>query len=344
MAKRKATAARRKFTPKTSVFKRRSRFLLPWPYIVFIFLCIGVLLSGWTFQASAADLTVTAKLPAPALSEPAIITNPTDGTHFTEAPVTVSGTCPDDSYVKIYRNDFFSGSAICDNTTNIFSLQIDLFPGANVLKAQDFNITDDAGPSSPTVTVYYDVPVAPNPPETTSPEEGTPEAESTPSASSANPAMPFIVKTNFNYQGFSVGQIVQWQLEASGGYPPYAINVDWGDGTNSVVSRSKEGKFNIDHIYKKQGTGPKNSYIIKASGADSAKNKAFVQFFVIINPSKLGAIVANTLPTSPVKNNWLLLAWPAYLVLLLMITSFWLGERQEVINLKRRGMLRLHRT
>jgi hypothetical protein len=53
---KQSKAKRRPQVKKQPVFIRRSRFFLPWPFIVFILLSIGVLLVGWTFQTEAADV------------------------------------------------------------------------------------------------------------------------------------------------------------------------------------------------------------------------------------------------------------------------------------------------
>lgn len=242
-----------------------------------------------------------------------------------------------DSYVNISDNGYFRGTVLCSGS-GTFQLQIDIFPGVNQLTAQDYNITDDAGPTGNTITVYYDVPQQPTNP--TTPASPAPVPTTSPSPS--QPAVaPFEIGTNFKYQGYKVGQVLYWTFTAGGGNTPYAINVDWGDGTNSVISQKDAGNFVASHRYKAAGNGPKNSYIVKVSAADSSGRKTFLQLFVIVNPTWLPNIVASSLPTGPhINNNWLLLAWPAYLVLLLMLASFWLGEREEIINLKKRGILR----
>jgi hypothetical protein len=326
---RRSTSSKRRGTSRrSSSFTQKSRLFLPWPYIFFLMLCVGVILAGLTFTISADEtLIVKAKVPAPALTEPAVITNPLNGQRFTSYPIPVSGTCPLDSYVKLYRNDVFSGTAIC-TAGGTFSLSSDLFPGANEFKARVFNVTDDEGPQSNTVTVYLD----PVPAET----GGQPAAV---------PGSPFVIKTDFKFVGYYIGQTGRWKLEISGGVPPYAINVDWGDGTSSVVIRKKAGEFIIEHKYAKAGPGENSSYVIKITGSDSDDNKAYLEFFVIVNSNNLPEIVANTLPTAkpPGNNQWLWVAWPAYSVIILMITSFYLGEREELLELRKRGALRRRR-
>jgi hypothetical protein len=333
MPTRKKPVRRRNTPKKTSAFTRKSRFIMPWPYIVFIFLCVGVLLAGWTFQAAADDISVRAKVSAPLPSGPAVITSPGDGTHFTDVPITVAGTCPTDTYIKLYRNDFFSGTAICTTDGN-FQLQTDLFPGANQLKARVFNLTDDEGPQPSVVTVYYDVPQPPSSEGNGSSSGGSSTSSSN---SSGNPiTAPFEISTDFAYKGYKVGQNIQWNVNVSGGTPPYALNVDWGDGHNDVISQKDAGNVTLEHRYKSTGSHTKSSFIIKIMGTDSAGHQAFLQLFLSVGPAGIPNIVASNLPKGPHLNkNWLLVAWPAYLVLALMITSFWLGEKEEIIKIRR---------
>lgn len=309
-----------------SAFTRKSRLFIPWPYIFFLMLCIGVLLAGWTIRSSADQtLTVKAKVPAAPLTEPAIIVNPTNGQRFTSYPIPVSGTCPLESYIKLYRNGVFSGTAIC-KANKTFNLSTDLFPGANLLQARVFNVTDDEGPESSPITVYLDA---------------APPAGKSPGSI---PAEPFILKTDFKFVGYQVGQTGRWKLEISGGSPLYTINVNWGDGTSDVISRKKPGEFVIEHRYEKPGTGESSSFVVKIMASDSGDNKAYLEFFVLVNSGSLPEIVANTIPAAgPPQRHWLWLAWPAYGILVLMLASFYLGEREELLELKKRGALKRRR-
>lgn len=307
-----------------SAFNQKSRFYLPWPYIFFLLLCVGVLLAGWTFKTNAADIIVKAKVPADPITEPAVITNPVNGQRFTEYPISVSGTCPKDSYIKLYRNDVFSGSALC-TAGGSFQLSSDLFLGANRLTARVFNVTDDEGPEGTPVTIYLD------------PKPAPPGAPARPPANSP----PFIIKTEFRFVGYFTGQTGRWRLELGGGTPPYAINADWGDGTNSVISKNRPGEIIIQHKYETPALGPRNSYTVKITGSDSEDNKASLEFFVIVNSKNLPELVADTIPTArPPENNWLWIAWPAYAVIILMLISYYLGEREELLKLKKKGVIR----
>ncbi len=278
---------------------------------------------------------MTARIPAPFVTDSAVITSPSDGDRFSSIPITVNGTCPANAaYVNIYKNNVLGGTAICNG--GVFQLSMDLYPGQNALIAHSYNITDDEGPVSDTITVFYDAPPPPEPPKppATSPPSGPTKPVAT--------ADPFILKTVFLYKGYLVGQTVIWPIEISGGYPPYAINVDWGDGSNELISRNKDGKFDVSHKYSSAG-GYKGSYTVKVQASDAASQKAFIQFFVIVSsPTKItpAANIYNKPPPNLDSNNWLWLAWPAYVLLLLLVVSYWLGEREELIILKNKGLLK----
>ncbi len=327
----------RQNTAKRVVKKARKHGKLPlfaYPLVVFLLLCVGIYLVAWTLRTNAADVVVSAAVHGPAVTQPAVITSPAGGTHFTSIPITVTGTCPPNAaYVEIYRNNLMGGTAICDGSGN-FQLSTDLFADQNALVAHVFNVTDDPGPNSSAVNVYYDVPQPP--PVTTTTPGGTNKT--------TQPAVNLpILKTAFVYKGYYVGQKVEWPLEIDNGTPPYAVEVDWGDGSTDLYSRPAMGQFKISHTYKQSGNY-KGSYVIKVQLADAAGNKAFIQIFVIVNTPENSGLAGNIFSKpppslgSPIK--WLLVAWPAYILVVFMAASYWLGEREEIIVLKKRGLLR----
>lgn len=317
--------------------QKKSRFLfLPWPAAVLVLLLAGTLLAGWTLKTAAADLTVRAEVHAPPPTGPAAILSPIDGTHFSNVPITVSGICPSDgsgAYIKLYRNNVLSGSALCQSD-NTFQLSSDLFPGANSLMARIYNITDDPGPDSAAATVYYDVPQQPaqNPSIPPAGNRGNPPA--------GNSVPPFTLKSDVKYVGYYIGETVKWQLEATGGVAPYAVHVDWGDGKSTNLSLKNQGAFIISHIYSKPGHY-KNSYKIAITASDYEQRQTYLELFALINPPVTGPVAGSIRPNPPaaIKSQWLWLAWPAYMAVALMALSFWLGEKEEVLILGRRGLL-----
>jgi hypothetical protein len=320
---------------------RKSRFFLPYPLLIFLTLCAGVFLVAATLNVSANDLLVSAKVAGPPVTSPAAITSPVNGTHFSSVPISVSGTCPANAaYIELFRNNVMSGTAICSSGN--FQLSSDLFVGQNDLVAHVFNVTDDEGPVSSIVTVFYEPPAPPS---------GTGGSSSSPSStpSSSYSVAPLQLKTEFVYKGFYVGDPVVWPVEITGGTAPYAVNVNWGDGFNDVISRGSAGSFNLTHIYQSSGNNKNNSYTIKINAADNVDQKAYLQFFVIVNSKKNVSITGTSndiftkSPPSLGNKNWLWIAWPAYGLLVVMGISYLLGERAELAILSHRGLLKRRR-
>jgi hypothetical protein len=327
---------KRKTAKKRPVKKKNSRFSLAYPLVIFLMICSGLFLVACTFGVSADDVLITASIKAPPISSAAIITSPSSGAHFSAVPITVNGSCPPNAaYIELFRNNFMGGSAICSSSST-FEIQTDLFPGANELTAHSFNSTDDEGPVSDKVTVFYDAPKSP--PAPTNPSTGQPTV-----GTSKPTGSPLAIKTAFVYKGYYVNQLVEWPVEIVGGTAPYAFNVDWGDGSNSVISRKNDGEFNIDHTYTQPG-GYKGNYTVKVQASDSDGNYAYIQFFVIVNAKTkqdtIGSIYSKPPPSLTNLRHLLWVAWPAYAMTFLLIVAFKLGEREEFLILRRRGQLR----
>jgi hypothetical protein len=297
------------------------RFLLH-PATVFVLLGSGVLLFGWTLKTFAVDYTVNATIPAGFLTEPAVITSPTDGQRYKTKPIAVAGTCPYQSYINLYRNGVYSGTALC-NPDGTFGLLSDLSLGANILQTHVFNVTNDEGPLSGAITVYYEPPAP------------TTVTAAKPSAST--PAAAFALSGEYQYHGYKVGEEANLKVSISGGIGPYALHMAWGDGSESNYVQMGTKPVVATHTYSKAG-----SYSIKINGVDGSGATAFLQTTALITNDKHALIASPTnKPTSSSSiasrlHSWLWLLWPTYASLILMAISFWLGEREELYILQRR--------
>lgn len=331
-----------------------------YPTLAMILLCVGVFLATWTKFVTADSFVypdpasgsydVHLKVPGPAPTIAATIDTPSGGASFTDIPITVKGSCPVSTYVTLYRNGAFSGVALC-TAQGDYELQTGLFSGANQLQARVFSLTDVAGPMSNTVDVTYTPPL---PPETGSGSSSSGSSSSKASSSStargstSAPIPPLLFKTSFIYEGHYVGQSSRFELSVDGGNPPYAISVDWGDGTRGLISRSKAGVFTLEHTYKKAGDY-KGSYVVNLSASDADGNKTFLQLLSIVN-NPTGAVPGTAKgPTTgfgagtPAYLNKLTgYIWPGYGIVVLMLVSFWLGERRELSVLRPHSHKRKH--
>jgi hypothetical protein len=210
---RPGTSVRHHKLKKQIIQRRRlhKRFLLH-PITAFGLLCLGVFIVGMTIKVTASSYQVAARVPAAPLTEGSVISSPVDGATVTAVPITVIGTCPTDSYVKLIRNGVFSGVAWCDNGG--FSIQTDLSVGENSLVAQDYNITDDAGPASGGILITYTLPVVG--------KTGGTTGSNVPNGSTSN-SLPLLITADFSFHAFDLGSKFSWPLQISGGKAPYSV-------------------------------------------------------------------------------------------------------------------------
>ena len=157
--------AKRKIRQARPVHKR----ILLHPLSILVILCAGVFIAGWTFRTIADSYTVTASVLAPVPPNPATITYPVDQTHFTSTPVAISGVCSPNTYVELYVNGNFSGMSNCGASVTSYQISADLSPGTNTLYTRIFSVTNNEGPESAQITVFYDLPPTPPPPVPNSP-------------------------------------------------------------------------------------------------------------------------------------------------------------------------------
>lgn len=249
---------------------------------------------------------VQGKLSSPPPTTGATIAVPTNGQGFSNLPITVSGICPNDLLVKIFKNNVFAGSVMCNNGS--YSIQIDLFNGQNELVARVYDALDQAGPDSNTVTVIY-----------TDPRQGTASRVS--------------LTSNFAKRGANPGQTLVWPIIVSGGEGPYAISVDWGDGkTPDLISQPFPGTMDIKHVYDSPGI---YNIIIKAT--DKNGGIAFLQLVGVANgplsQDNGGEGDGGIGLTSPQTR---ILWQPAAIMIPLIISTFWLGKKYELQVLKKK--------
>jgi len=242
--------------------------------------------------------TVPANPPANAPT----ITVPSNGQSFTALPITVSGLCQKDLLVEVFRNNVFAGSITCSN--NNYSMKIDLFSGANDLFARQYDELNQPSPDSNVVRVTFNT--------------GTGLTSSRIS-----------LLTAFAKRG--ANSTLTWPLAITGGQGPYAVGVDWGDGTETdLISRPIPGDFQISHDYKPTGSF---NIIIRATDANGLS--AFLQVVGVHNgpiqqtgdpDGQSGIIFKEKLPLA----FWIVVG----VSVPLMLTTFWLGKRHEVQTIR----------
>jgi hypothetical protein len=244
---------------------------------------------------------------------------PATGQVFTTGLQTVSGTCITGLTVRVFSNAIFGGSSICN--ANAYSLQTNLLAGRNDLIARQYDGLNQASPDSNLVTVYYNPPTPPPVPVT-------------PPHTVAQAAAQLVLTCDYSaYKAFA-DQSFSLPCQIDGGVAPYAISIDWGDGTSSVVVRSTSGGFVLEHKYISAG-----NYIAKISASDKNGNTAFLQMAIVVS-GKQDIFSKIVEPIYQCKPDIL---WPLLLILLvalaILVTSYHLGkrkgEREELEELRK---------
>lgn len=276
--------------------------------IVGILLLIGMVLFGVTSIASADNVTVQAVVPGKPLTNAPTIKVPANGQRFSDIPINIQGTCDPGMLVNIYRNDVLGGAALCD-VTGHFNLRSDLFIGKNDLVARMYNQANQPSPDSGVVSVYYDI-------------SSSPLNLVNGGVSGTNGQV--VITAQSLYKGTVPGQPLSWPLEITGGTAPYAVSIDWGDGSIDLISRSQPGVFTMPHTYKKAG-GYKGGYVINIKAVDAQGTSGTLQLVALVN--EVGAPTFGSI-TPPGLGGRLMIAWPLWGGALLMVIVFWLGERR----------------
>jgi hypothetical protein len=270
-----------------------------------IALAVAILIGLLSFMPAAYAATeksgsvgLQGVIPSPPPSRGATIINPGNGAVFTSLPITVNGICPTGLLVKIFSNNVFVGSTMCSGGS--YSLQVDLFSGQNDLVARVYDALDQAGPDSNKVTVTFR------------------------DAQFLQLGPKLTLTSTYAQRGAAPNSQLDWPILLDGGTGPYALSVDWGDGTPpDLISVTSAGTINIKHTYKVAGI-----YKIVVKATDKNGNKAFLQLVgqatgAIQNQSK-----SNNGGNLIIKRE--LLWWPALEMLPFVLAAFWLGGRHAV--------------
>lgn len=236
------------------------------------------------------------------------ISLPAEGQSFTEIPITVTGLCTDGLLVRIFKNNVFGGAVMCDGGS--YTLQIDLFPGNNDLMARQYDDLDQGSPESNHRNVVYaiDVPQVPGAPDQV--------------------AQRITLTSTFARRGVNPGQELTWPMTISGGRGPYAVNINWGDGEDELLTRDSAGTWDIKHVYDQPGV---YKLIVKAT--DTNGQSAFLQVVAIVNGA---ASVASSESTGPTVVKTKVLWQPALIIFPLLLSSFWLGKKYQLKRVRYR--------
>ena len=242
-------------------------------------------------------------VPANPPSQAPVITSPRPGQSFSSVPITVSGLCTSNLLVEVFKNGVFAGSAECTNGS--FSLSIDLFRGQNDLIARMYDDLDQAGPDSATVSVTFN--------------------DSLPSTGPR-----ISITSAYAKRGAQPNQILTWPITISGGTPPYALSIDWGDKTPAdLISLKGPGNVSVSHTYTQSGI-----FNVTMKASDNTGAQAFLTVVGIANgtiqqPAKAGNGANVTVQTRVL---WL----PIIILFVMLGIAFWLGQNHQVQMIRAR--------
>jgi hypothetical protein len=235
------------------------------------------------------------------------ISTPNNGASFTNLPVTVRGICTNGLLVKVFKNNVFSGSAICAGGS--YSIDIDLFSSKNDLVARHYDALDQGGPDSNVVSVTFN-------------------------DNAARPDIAARVSLTSNYarRGANPKELLTWPLVISGGTGPYAVSIDWGDSSQTGIQTvTTPGEFTIKHTYESAGV-----YRILVKASDKNGAIAYLQLVGVGNGEVAQGAAAGSTDNNNGTGKTVILWQPAAIALPLILTTFWLGKKYELHRIKKR--------
>lgn len=214
------------------------------------------------------DIEIGGVVPGPPPAVAPTIIEPEAERTFSEKNIEIKGECLADLRVRIFRNDEFAGSTVCQ-TDGQYTIAIDLQEGKNKLLARQYDALNQPSPDSAELVVYY---VPPRP------ELQLPSAPSQSVPAPAVAEFELAIEYDFTLQGVFAGKPFTIPIQFAGGKAPYAISVDWGDGTTSVFNREDAQRFLASHTYRHGG-----QYIVKIRVSDANGHQAYLQFVAVVN-------------------------------------------------------------
>lgn len=264
----------------------------------YIFLCIcllaGCFIIFFTSNSVLANsYDVTATVPAPLPTQPAIITSPSAQQRVTTRNVRIQGTCSSDTaYVTLYRANEFAGTAICN--AEVFDIPVTLLPEANILQTKALSSTGGEGPAAPSIVLYYDPPLPTAsievPLVTLLPAPAQPSLKPTPS--------PLFITSDQTYTKHKTGEHSSWTLNIQGGISPYTITIEWGDGSSTTKS-TDAATIDLEHTYTKP-----NHYQILIRASDSTGVQASLQLIAVVTGDQIKTLPNDTSPPSQQLPSW----------------------------------------
>lgn len=254
-------------------------------FLFALFLLAAAVLTGLTqVKAVSGDVTVSAVVAGPPPVAAPTISQPTASQTFSQKNITVGGTCVADLVVKVFSNDIFVGSTLCQND-NTYTLKVDLFVDSNSLVARQYDLINQPSPDSAAIAVFYlpsvDQPNLPGeqptaPSEQPSPIDEQPNQSPQPTESVAD--FQLTIDYDFTSQGAYANQPFRLPVHFLGGKGPFTVLIDWGDGSVNNFVRQDNSEFTAEYHYARPGL-----YTTTITIRDGAGQEAYLQFVVLVH-------------------------------------------------------------
>src|SRR6185437_5156652 len=137
--------------------------------------------------------------------------------------------------------------------------------------------------------------------------------------------------SSYARRGANPGSVLSWPFTLSGGTGPYALSVDWGDGSGvQLKSVAFPGVVTMDHTYTQAGV-----YTIVVKATDANNTSAYLQVVGVANGKISGSVGGSTSTTPTPSTNGLGIPWPFLLLVIpLLLSAFWLGRRHELYAIR----------
>lgn len=338
-----------------------------YPILIILIVITGFFVFvGYDISSADSNIEVNLTVSSDPPTQGAIITAPTSDKVFKSPIIEVSGTCSITTEVVVYSNNVLVGSTLC-TTSSTFQLNIQLFGGKNKLTALNYDGANQAGPITPPVVVRYaappdsgstDVPVhpivvpgiTPTPPQScaqkptddacnvvyTTTCENYSTGSNLPMSRNVRVAVVCMQRHASTADSTTIGVLV-W-----GGSPPYALTIDWGDGSTDLLrSVDKPGYFTVSKQFKSQG-----QYTVVLQVSDKSNKQAYMQVTVDAagseKPNDFVEYIGNS-----VSMSWFDSPVPTYLLAVAIVIGFWAGDYFErailsVQKVKTRGPRKRH--
>lgn len=313
-------------------------------FVILLILGLFLLASESYVQSYSESGTVIVGtiVPGPAPGTGATISYPLDNDSFDSDVIDIKGTCDKGSFVIVRNNNIMAGSVSCTEA-GVFSLQIQLQTGRNVLSVLNYDNLNQVGPVTPTVTVYLkdkgEIITS------IEPAISSPSVQSLP----VNPTTISGLNNNFSdCSNYNIGELPVDDkphitivctprlflpeipqvlgVLAWGGTAPYAVSVDLGDGTSELLSIPSAGYKTLKFSY----TAP-NIYKISFKLKDQSGKTAVIHTSVQVSGQIAESESASSGATSTKSDNIIISSinntpTSLYLVAITATLGFWGGD------------------